>query len=236
MNIIDMVIIIMIVLAGAVGLKRGLFRGAVMSIGWFLLFIISFIFKNPVAEVLSMYLPFFNFWGAFKGVTVLNIILYQFIAFLIIYSLLMIIYVIAVKLTGVLESFLNATIILGIPSKILGFALGIIQGFILMFVIVFIITMPIFNIPYIRDTAFYNYVLKYTPLLSNVIKDTNGAIQDINNLKDEFKNNSNKEELNRQCLIVMFKHGIVRAEYIEKLVENGKIKMKGVEIIINEYR
>ena len=236
MNLIDIIVFLTILSAGIIGMKRGFFKGAVMSIGWFLLFIFAFILKNPLAELLSLHLPFFNFWGAFKGVTVLNIILYQLIAFLIVYSILMIIYIIAVRLTGVIESLLNATVILGIPSKILGFVLGVIEGFILVFIIVFIFALPFFNFSIINKSAFSKYVLEHTPLMSDVIKDTNESVKEIIKLKDTFESNSNKEEFNKECLKVMLKHNLVSAEYVEKLTDKGKLKMKGVDVLIDEYR
>lgn len=236
MNIVDIIIILMIIMSGIIGMKRGFFKGLVMSLGWLILFIIAFKLKDPLAEVLSLNLPFFNFWGAFKGVTVLNIILYQLIAFLIIYSILMIIYTIAVKLTGILETFLNATIILGIPSKILGFILGLLEGFILTFIVMFIISLPIFNIKVVNNSAFTKNVLRNTPIMSSVVKNTNQTVNDIVNLKKEFENNSDKEEFNRQSLKVMLKYDLITVEYAEKLAEKGKIKMEGIDEIINEYR
>jgi Uncharacterized membrane protein, required for colicin V production len=236
MNLIDIIVVLMILLAGVIGMKRGFFKGAVMSLGWFVLFILAFKLKDPIAEGLSLYLPFFNFWGTFKDVTVLNIILYQLIAFLIVYSILMIIYVIVVKLTGVIESLLNATIILGIPSKILGFILGLLEGFILMFIIIFIFALPFFNFSMVNQSIFSRYVLGHTPLMSNVIKSTNDSIKEITDLKDKFKGKSDKEELNKECLKVLLKHKLVTTEHIEKLVDKGKLKMKGIDGIINEYK
>ena len=77
MNIIDVVIILIILCGAVIGFKRGVIKELVMTVGFLLVFIISFYLKNPIAEWLSPYLPFFDFWGVFEGVTVLNIILYH---------------------------------------------------------------------------------------------------------------------------------------------------------------
>ncbi len=54
MNIIDVLIILIIGLGAVVGFKRGFFKETVMTVGFVLVFIISYLFKNPVAEILSL--------------------------------------------------------------------------------------------------------------------------------------------------------------------------------------
>ena len=60
MNIVDVVIVLLILLCGVVGFKRGVFKQLVSTVGFVLVFILAFYLKNPVAEFLSLNLPFFT--------------------------------------------------------------------------------------------------------------------------------------------------------------------------------
>ena len=120
MNIIDVLIILIIGLGAVVGFKRGFFKETVMTVGFVLVFIISYLFKNPVAEILSLKLPFFEFGSAVKSAAVFNIIFYQFIAFILVFFIVMVLFKVLLSISGFIEKVLNFTIILGIPSKILG--------------------------------------------------------------------------------------------------------------------
>ena len=92
MGLVDVLIIIFILIGGALGWKRGVIKEAASALGIVLITVLSFIFKNPLSIILYENLPFFKFGGIFKGVTVLNIALYELIAFLIVFSILMILF------------------------------------------------------------------------------------------------------------------------------------------------
>ena len=49
MNIVDVLIILIVACGAVIGFKRGFFKELVMTVGFLLVFIVSFIFKNPVA-------------------------------------------------------------------------------------------------------------------------------------------------------------------------------------------
>ena len=108
-NIVDVIIILIIMLWGVIGLKRGVVKQSVMTLGTILIFVLAFYLKNPLADFLSLNLPFFNFGGIFKGVTSLNIILYQLIAFIIVVSILQIGLNILTRVSGIIEKILKYT-------------------------------------------------------------------------------------------------------------------------------
>ena len=91
-NVIDVVIILMILLAGVVGFVRGFFKELVMTIGYFILVIVSFWIKTPIGEFLAENLPFLTFGKKLIYMPVVNIIFYQMIAFIIVFAILAIIF------------------------------------------------------------------------------------------------------------------------------------------------
>ena len=60
MNIIDIVIILFILLIGVIGWHNGVIKTTVAAIGILIVFVLSFYLKNPIAEWMSLNLPFFN--------------------------------------------------------------------------------------------------------------------------------------------------------------------------------
>ena len=163
MNIVDVVIIMGLLLGGVTGAKNGFFRQSVVLIGTILCFILAWVFKNPIANFLSFTLPFFNFAGPFEGLTSLNIVMYQLIAFLLLLSLFSAILAIIIKATGVFEKILNFTIILGIPSKILGFIVGVIEAYVIVFVVLFFVNQPAVNLEIVKESTFSPKIVNSSP-------------------------------------------------------------------------
>lgn len=225
MNVIDVVVVLMILCAGVVGFKRGVFKQLVMTVGLLLVYILAFKLKDPLANWLSLNLPFFNFAGIFEGATSLNIILYQTIAFLIMFSLLMIVFRVILSITGFLEKVLKFTIILGIPSKILGFIVGLIEGYIVMFVVLFILSQPFLKIDVVEQSKFREPILNSSPILSNITSSTNDAIKDIYNLQKNFIDNKNTKYFNEEVVRILLKYDLVSEDYINKLIDKGKINV-----------
>jgi len=221
MNIIDAIIILVILFVGVVGLKRGFFNQLVMTVGLLIVYVISFKLKEPIANWMSLNFPFFNF----GGLTSLNIILYQVIAFIIVFSLVMIIFRIVLKLTGAFEKILKFTIILGIPSKILGFILGLIEGYIVVFIAVFIISQPFVKSDIVAGSKYRGKILNSSPVLSNIASSTNDAIKDIYEVQKNYVDSKNLEEYNKEVVRILVEYEMVTEDYIDKLIESGKLKI-----------
>jgi len=143
MNIFDIVIILIILLAGVVGLKRGVLKELVMLIGTIVVYVLAFQLKNPLANFMMRWFPFFDFIGKIKGVTVLNIVLYQILAFAIIAMILLSIFNIILRTTGIIQKLIDLTLILTLPSKILGFIVDLIFVYFFFFLPFFFFPIPL---------------------------------------------------------------------------------------------
>lgn len=224
MNIVDIIILIILGFGALIGFKRGFTRQLVSLVGIFAIIILSYLFKNPVSVFLYNNLPFFNFGGIFKDITVLNILIYEVIAFLAVFLLLTIIFRILLKLTKIFEKILNATIILGIPSKILGAILGIIQYIIYIFIVLYILSLPMFNFSVINKSKIANTILNKTPILNNICDETLEVFNGIIELKEEYSATTNVGEFNQKALNIMVDKKVITKENVKKLIEKGKIK------------
>lgn len=224
MNIIDIIILIFLAFGALLGFKKGFTRELVSFLGIFLILIFSFLLKNPVSIFLYKNLPFINFGGTFKDITVLNILLYEVIAFLIVFVILTVIFKILLSITKVFEKILNATIILGIPSKILGALIGIIHYIVYVFIAMYILSLPVFNLSIVKESKIGNMILDKTPILTNICDDTLEVFNEIMELKDEYLKTNNVEEFNKKALDVMIEKGIISKDSAKVLIEKGKIK------------
>ena len=139
MNILDIIILIFLALGFISGFKRGVIKQGVLTFGTILVVVLSFLLKNPLSMALYKHFPFFTS-GLLENYSVLNILLYELISFFILLSIFSLIFAIVLKISGIIEKILRATIILAIPSKLLGGILGMIEFYVISFVILLIIT------------------------------------------------------------------------------------------------
>lgn len=223
MNVVDLFIIILLLFGFLIGWHNGFIKQSVSTIGLVLVVCLAFLFKNPLSSLFYRYLPFINFSGAFKDVSVLNIILYEFLAFVITFCFLLFLFKILVKTSSIVEKILKATIILGIPSKILGGIVGIIENFIIAFIALYFLNLPMLNFNLINDSRFATEILNKTPVLSNICNDTLVLYDDIKTLKEEYIREIDKTELNNKILKLLLEKDFVSQENVDYLISHKKL-------------
>ena len=235
MGIVDAVILLVIIGFGALGLKRGFFNETISFVGFILVVILSFMLKNKLSIILYENLPFFSFGGIFKGVTAINIILYEVLAFIIVFIILLILLKIITFITKVIEKILKATVILAIPSKILGAVIGLIEGFIIVFIGLYILNLPIFDAKILSNSKYKTAILDKTPILSNYVSYSGDVIKEFTDLKDKYDKAPNAKAFNYETLDLFLKYDIVTVDSVKKLDERGKIKVNDLDTLLNKY-
>ena len=237
MKIVDIVILIIILLGAVIGFKRGFTRSLVSALGFIVIAILAYFLKNPLSILLYENLPFFKFGGILKGVTVLNIALYELLAFVIVLAILGVALKILMVATSVFEKILKMTIILGIPSKIMGAVVGALEAFVIVFISLYALSLPIFNISIVNDSNWKDTILNKTPILSAFSKDTMKVIDEFASIKEKYKdNNKNAEEFNKEVLDLFLKYDVVKVSSIDKFVEKEKLQINNIEEILMKYR
>lgn len=221
-DIIDAIILLIILLGGVIGFKEGVIKKLTSIIGLIVVVILSFTLKNYLSVFFYENLPFFDFWGVFKGIQVLNVLFYELLAFLIISSVLSLAYKILLGITGIVEKILKATIILSIPSKILGFFVGLIEYYIWVYIFLFVLTLPVFNIRQLYESKTAMFIIEKTPILS---KYTDKTLDIYNDLYSIIYNRTGKsdEQVNEEAMKLMLKYDIITTESAHKLVDRNKV-------------
>ncbi|MBR2828551.1 MAG: CvpA family protein [Bacilli bacterium] len=224
MNIFDIVIILILLMFLIVGWKRGVIKEAVSLVGIVLVFVLSLQFKGVLGNFFCKYLPFIPFKGRMEDITSLNLLFYQVLAFLLIFCILIAAYEILMKVSKWVQKIVNLTIILIIPSKILGALLSFIKGYIILFAVFVILMAPLGNSKILKESTLMNGILYNTPVLSTKTKDLTESIKEIYKLGEKIaKDKITKEEANKKTIEILIKYDIVKEELVEDLIKNKKL-------------
>lgn len=237
MNILDIGIVLILIMSAIVGFKRGAIKEIVSLVGIIIVFIVAFAFKGVLGNVLCKWLPFFNFAGNLEGVTVLNILLYQLIAFLIIYSLLFSVYMIVMKISGIVQKIVHMTVILWLPSKLIGAVVAFITGYVMVFVVLLALLIPLKDTDIFRESRFANYVVYDTPILAGSADNISRSINEVYTLGEDLsKGDISKNEANLETMDILLKYKIVSPETARQLIVLDKLDgISGLDRVIQKY-
>ncbi len=230
MVVVDIIILILIALGAIGGFKAGVIKKTTDFVGTLVIVIIAFYLKNYLSVIMYENLPFYDFGGLIKGVEVINILFYEVLAFIIVFALLLVILRVLLMVTGLIEKILKATVILSIPSKILGIFVGMIEMYVYVFITLVFLSLPVFNISYVKESKLANFMLNDTPVLSSMAEDIIGTYGEVYELIDN-KENKTSEEVNTEILKVLFDKEVITKESARKLVDKNKLHLSDNTIL-----
>ena len=232
-NIFSVVIVLLILLCGVLGSKRGILKELVIIVGTIVVFVLAFFLKDFIAGFFCTYLPFFNFRIPLGNLVSLNIIFYQLVAFLLIVIVLRLILQILIDVTGIFSKIINATIILALPNKLLGFVVGLLEGYILMFIILNVIAIPMSGSELFMSSDVRRFIVNDTPVLKDCLGGLNYAIEDVLSLSSEDDRNTN----DLKVIDIMLKYDVVSTGFMDDVKETGKLDdISGLDSVIDKYR
>lgn len=237
MNLLDIIIVLVLAMSAIIGFKRGAIKEVVSLVGIIIVFVVAFSLKGVIGNVLCKWLPFFNFAGNFEGVTVLNILLYQLLAFLIIYSLLFSVYMIVLKISGVVQKLVHMTVILWLPSKLIGAVVAFVTGYVMVFVVLLALLIPLKNTDFFLESKFANYIVYDTPILAGSAENISTSINEVYTLGEDLsKGEISKNDANVKTMDVLLKYKIVSPKTARQLVVLDKLDgITGLEKVIEKY-
>ena len=235
MTIVDAIVILFLLLGAVLGFKKGAIRSLVGLVGTIAVVVIAYYLKNPVAELLYNYVPFFDFSGDWQGLITLNILLYESITYIIVFVILYAILSIILKLTGIIEKFLTMTIILGIPSKIIGAVLGFLEAVVFSFIILFVLLQFNATHTWIKESTVAMSILDKTPVIGAMVNETYEAIVEISDLQEEYKDSTDKDAYNGEILTIMLRYHVISPEAVQSLIDGDKLNFTGAEAILNTF-
>ena len=237
LNIFDLGIILLLIMFLIVGFKNGVIREAFALIGIIAVFILSFVFKGLLGNLMCIILPFFKLSGVIEGFSVINILIYQIIAFMLVFAILLTIYEIFLKISKFIQKLVNLTIILILPSKLLGAVVSLIKGVIVLFAVFIVLMIPLKNSELFTGSTMVNQILYKTPILSQSSNNYINTVEEIYNLAEKVSNKKiSTNDANLELLDMMLKHKIVNKSTVESLVKLHKLDdVNNIETVLQKY-
>ena len=234
MNVVDYIILIILLLSALKGFKSGLLPSIVNFVGTFLVFIIAFYIKQPISILLYENLPFLNFAGIFKGVIAINILFYEALAYGLAIVLLGIVFGIVKRISVWLNKLINITIFLNLPSKIMGAVIGLLEGILYCFILLFIGSVVNATTKYVNESKYSSIILNNIPILNSVTSNLINSGEEIYNVV--LKNENNTNQANLETIDILMKNEILSYESAKKLIDDKKLNINGVEVLVEKYR
>ena len=199
-NVIDIIIVLLLISGFITGYKKGFIKQVVSTVGLIISVVLAFMLKNNLSIILYEKCPFFTV-GLLKNYSSLNILLYELLSFLAVFST-----------------------VFKIPLKILGGVLGALESYVAIFIILLVLSLPLFSFKfsnYITKSKLSNRILNNTFLISNLAEPLVKTINSVGKL--EIQSNVGKKEFNCKTIEIFKKNNIISEESVKYLEKNKKI-------------
>lgn len=241
MNAVDIGIILILISYLAMGSKKGAIKEAISFIGIIIVLIASFMLKNLAGHYLCLYFPFLEFKGtALEGIPAFNIFMYQILAFLGVFGILLGFYAILVKGSELVQKLVNMTIILVPVSKVIGAIISGIKCWLILFVILVALSIPLGSKEQFQKSKLTNAIIYKTPIVSqfassftNSLKEVYEVVDSVENTKSAKKLDKKKKEANLACIEIMLKYKFVNKETVQECRNAGKLpKQDGLDELL----
>lgn len=230
MNVCDIIIIILLGFGAVLGFKSGVIKKLADFVGLFAIVVIAFSLKNKLSVVLYENLPFFDFGKFINGFDAPNILFYEVIAFLIVFIVLLFVYKTVLVITGLVEKILKATVILSIPSKILGIFVGMLEYYVYIFIFLVIATLPIFKVPFVNESKMADFIINKSPILTPISSEIVSVYDGVYTILED-RNKKDNEELNGEIVKFLIEKKVLTKESAKKLVDRNKLHINDVSIV-----
>lgn len=241
-NYFDIFLILIIIVFGYEGFRRGLIREALTVVGSIIVFYLSFILMNPLGNLLLNYLPFFSIKLLDVSVPSLTILIYQVIAFIIIALILYSILKIILNVTGLFAKIISLNGVLAFPTKILGGVLGLVTGYIFLFFVLLVLSFPLSNnFKAYRESKVKDYIIDNKIFMTSSVKKVSKSVDEVYELTSKIDRDDNKkknsDKYNADIMNIMLKNKIVSIDTVDELIKKDKIKNnEQLKIVLAKYR
>lgn len=230
MTIVDIITLVLIGIGALVGFKKGVIRTFVQLIGIVSISIVAFQFKGVLGNVLIRNLPFFNFGGAVNELYSLNLLFYQGVAFVVIWVLMYCLLNILIDLSGIIDMLLKLTIVLAIPSKIMGAIIGAVEMIIFIFILGFSMLQFNHTQKFVMDSKVLRPIVERTPVVNAIFAPAIAASENIYDAVVKYKDTQNSLESNLEIIRALIKYQVVSDDIVQECIDNGKLRMENVVV------
>jgi hypothetical protein len=223
-SLIISVILIAILIGDIVaGYKKGFLESGVRFLKSLIALLLAYLFKGPLSTYMYLNLPLMEFDGIFKGVSAISILLYEAVAFFVVFIGVWIILNIISTIIKLDEKVLRLVSLIGVPNKIMGAIVGGLKSLIILYFILSALYVGSSFMKINTESAVGNFIVDL-PVLKNTFGNTLDSLDNITEMAVEYENVQNKEQLNKESIDVLLEYGIITEENLNILIESGKVQ------------
>ena len=144
---------------------------------------------------------------------------------------------IVMKISGIVQKIVHMTVILWLPSKLIGAVVAFITGYVMVFVVLLALLIPLKDTDIFRESRFANYIVYDTPILAGSADNISSSINEVYTLGEELsKGDISKNEANLETMDILLKYKIVSPETARQLIVLDKLDgISGLDSVIKRY-
>ena len=220
--VISIIVILVLVSDIIAGYKKGFLENTIKFLRVVISMLIAYLFKGSLSSYLYLNYPFFNLDGIFKGVSSVNILIYEVLAFFVLYIIVSLILKIICDILKLEERLLRLISIIGVPNKIMGAIFGGLKSLIFLYFILslFFVVSTFFEID--TGESLGDYIVDI-PILKNTFGSVLDSFDQISELALEYEHIQDKSQLNTDAIDILLKYDIISEDNLELLIESGKV-------------
>lgn len=220
--VISIIILLVFISDVLAGYKKGFLESGVRFLKSTMAILIAYFCKSPLSRYLYLNYPFFKLGGIFKGVSSVNILLYEIIAFIAVYIIVLVILNIVSNIFGLEQKILRIVSIVGVPNKIMGAIVNGLKSIIFIYFAVSIFFVVSSFLKLDTGESLGDYVVEM-PVLKNTFGSILDSFDQITELAVTYENIQDKQQLNSEAIDILLKYDIISEENLNLLIESGKI-------------
>ena len=158
------------------------------------------------------------------------------LAFIIVFGFLLGFYSLVLKISKVFQKIVNMTLVLWIPSKILGALVSFIKGYLCVFICLVFLIIPLGGSNIFQDSNMINYILYKTPILSNFTVSFVNPINEIYSLSEDVSSNKiSVNDANIRAISIMLKYKVVNYKTLDIIYNRNKLEnVDGLDSILHK--
>ena len=128
------------------------------------------------------------------------------------------------KFTGIIQKVIDMSIVLTLPSKLLGMLTGIFNAIIVTFVMLFVLLNINSTRQLVHKSKISSFILERTFILSRVTSEYYLSAEEINEVIDDCKKEKDVKVCNTNVANILIAYDVVEKEKVIELTNKGKLK------------
>lgn len=221
--IVSIIIVIVLVADIVAGYKTGFLESGVKFLKTVIAMLIAYFVKAPLSEYMYVKFPFFEFDGIFKGVSAVSILLYELIAFFVVFILIIAILNFISNVLRLEQRILRLVSLIGVPNKIMGAVIGGLKSLVMLYFLLSILFVGSNIYGFDINGSLADYIVD-APILNNTFGNVLDSFEEIGVMAKEYENIQDKETLNNKSIDILLEYDIITKENLDILIDAGKVQ------------